>query len=67
MNQINSQSETFINIKDALILNQKIGNKDLDKNNYITIYITAFGTSDQIEYNQKTTNLLSDETVILKS
>jgi outer membrane protein TolC len=64
-NQINSQSETFKIIKDALVLNQKIAKKDLNKT-VISQYITAFGTSDQMEYNQKIANLLNDETSILK-
>ncbi|PKB18262.1 TolC family protein [Flavobacterium sp. 5] len=64
-NQINSQSETFKIIKDALVLNQKVATKDLNKS-IISQYITAFGTSDQIDYNQKIATLLKDETSILK-
>lgn len=62
---INSQSETFKIIKDALVLNQKIAKKDLNKS-IISQYITTFGISDQMEYNKKLVTLLNDETTILK-
>lgn len=64
-NQINSQAETFKIIKESLALNKKIAVKDLNKT--ITAqYITAWGTSIQIDFNKKITTLLNEENTILK-
>ena len=64
-NQINSQSESFKLIKDALVLNKKIALKDLNRI-VASQYITASGSAEQIEYNKKMSSLLKDEAVILK-
>ncbi|MFV8393266.1 TolC family protein [Flavobacterium sp. LB2P6] len=63
--RINSQSDSFQLIKEALILNQKITLKDLNKT-IITQYILASASSEQITFNQKISNLLKKETSILK-
>lgn len=64
-NQINSQSESFKLITDALVINKKIAFKDL--NRMVTSqYITASGGAEQIAYNKKMSSLLNDEAVILK-
>lgn len=64
-NQINSQSESFKLLKDALVLNKKIALKDLNRI-VASQYITASGSAEQIEYNKKMSLLLKDEAVILK-
>lgn len=64
-NQINSQSETFKLIKDALALNKKIAVKDLNKT-IITQYISASATAEQIVYNLEIATLLKEESSILK-
>ena len=62
---INSQAESFQLLKESLVLNKKIASKDVNK--LITAqYITAAGSAEQIEYNQKMAALLKDEAVILK-
>lgn len=64
-NQINSQAESFELLKQSLVLNKKIAVKDVDK--VITAqYITASGSSEQIQYNQKMAALLKDEATVLK-
>ncbi|RKR04984.1 outer membrane protein TolC [Flavobacterium sp. 90] len=63
--QISSQAESFKLIKDALVINKKIAVKDLDKS-IISQYITAFGTEEQMVFNNKVTTLLKEEEVILK-
>jgi outer membrane protein TolC len=64
-NQINSQSESYKLIKEALVLNKKVALKDL--NRIVTSqYITASGSAEQIEYNKKMYSLLKDESIILK-
>ena len=62
---INSQSNSFKLIKDALVLNKKIATKDLNKT-IIAQYISTSGTSEQIVYNQKIEKLLKEESLILK-
>jgi outer membrane protein TolC len=48
-----------------LILNKKIASKDVNK--LITAqYITASGSAEQLDYNQKMASLLNDEATILK-
>lgn len=64
-NQINSQSETFKLIKDALVLNKKIATKDLNKS-IIAQYISASASAEQIVYNQEIEKLLKQEALILK-
>ncbi|WP_333599341.1 TolC family protein [Flavobacterium sp.] len=64
-NQINSQSESFQLIKQSLVLNKKIAAKDVNKV-IIAQYITASGSDEQIQYNQKMAALLKDEAIILK-
>ncbi|MES2239533.1 MAG: TolC family protein [Bacteroidota bacterium] len=64
-NQINSQTETFKIIKEALIVNKKVVVKDLNKA-IITQYITTSGNSEQLGYNQKMVTLLKEESTILK-
>ena len=64
-NQVNSQAESFQLLKESLVLNKKIASKDLNK--LITAqYITASGSAEQLDYNQKTASLLKDEATILK-
>ena len=63
--QINSQAESYKLIKEALSLNKKIAVKDLNK--IVTSqYITATGSADQINYNNKMLALLTDEAQVLK-
>jgi outer membrane protein TolC len=62
---IKSQAESFQLLKESLVLNKKIASKDVNKL-IIAQYITAAGSAEQIEYNQKITALLKDEAVILK-
>ncbi|MFV5690244.1 TolC family protein [Flavobacterium sp. ZT3R25] len=64
-NQINSQSETFKLLKDGLVLNKKMAQKDLNKL-IVSQYITASGSSEQIVYNQKMATLLKNEVTMLK-
>jgi outer membrane protein TolC len=64
-NTINSQNETFKIIKEGLVLNKKIATKDLNKA-IAAQYIAAFGSSEQVVYNQKMKELLKNESVILK-
>jgi outer membrane protein TolC len=61
----NSQSETFKLIQDGLLLNKTIAIKDVNKT-IVSQYITASGSSEQIEYNQKMAALLKSEAAILK-
>ena len=63
--RINSQSDSFQLIKEALILNQKITLRDLNKT-IIAQYILASASSEQIGFNQKIATLLKQETSILK-
>ncbi len=59
------QTNTYEFIQQALLLKKKIAVKDLNK--AITLqYITASGTLEQIVFNQKTQDLLQQETAILK-
>ena len=63
--QVNSQAESFQLLKESLVLNKKIALKDVCK--LITAqYITASGSAEQLEYNQKMASLLKDESSILK-
>ena len=64
-NGINSQSASFQLIKEALVLNQKITLKDLNKT-IVAQYISASASSEQIGFNQKIATLLKQETSILK-
>lgn len=64
-NQINSQTETFKLIKQALVLNKKIASKDLNKS-IISQYILTSSSAGQIVYNQKLEQLLKQEAIILK-
>lgn len=64
-NQNKSQSETIKLIKDALVLNKKIAQKDLNKS-IIAQYITASASAEQIIYNQNIELLLNKEITILK-
>ena len=64
-NQINSQAESFRLMKESLVLNKKVATKDVNKL-IIAQYITASGSSEQIQYNQKMEALLKDESAILK-
>lgn len=63
--RINSQSDSFQLIKEALVLNQKITLRDLNKT-IIAQYILASASSEQISFNQKIATLLKQETSILK-
>ncbi|SEG42725.1 TolC family protein [Flavobacterium urumqiense] len=63
--RINSQSDSFQLIKEALVLNQKITLRDLNKT-IIAQYILASASSEQIGFNQKIATLLKQETSILK-
>ncbi|RZJ24909.1 MAG: TolC family protein, partial [Flavobacterium sp.] len=60
-----AQSESFRLIRESLSLNRKVAVKDLDKA-VTSQYITAWGTSSQISYNEKTLELLRNEESILK-
>ncbi len=64
-NRIDTQAETFKIIKEGLALNKKIAIKDLNKV-IIAQYVTAYGSADQVVYNQKMVELLKNEAVILK-
>jgi outer membrane protein TolC len=64
-NRLKSQSDSYRLIKNALSVNKKIAAKDLEK--AITAqYITAWGTSVQLEYNRKISDLLKEEDDILR-
>ena len=63
--RIKSQSDSFQLIKEALVLNQKITLRDLNKT-IIAQYILASASSEQIGFNQKIATLLKQETSILK-
>ncbi|WP_293891696.1 TolC family protein [Flavobacterium sp.] len=64
-NQINSQAESFQLLKESIVLNKKIVGKDVNK--LITAqYITASGSAEQLDYNQKMAALLKDEASVLK-
>ena len=63
--QVNSQAESFQLLKESLMLNKKIAVKDVNKV-IIAQYITASGSAEQIDYNQKMATLLKDEATILK-
>ena len=60
-----SQAETFKIIKEGLVINKKIALKDLNKA-IIAQYITAFGTAEQVAYNENMLALLKKELIILK-
>jgi len=64
-NRINSQAESFQLLKQSLELNKKIAIKDVNKL-IAAQYITASGSFEQIQYNQKMTTLLKEEAAILK-
>jgi outer membrane protein TolC len=64
-NIANSQAESFKIIKESLVLNKKIALKDLNKV-IIDQYITAYGSAEQIIYNQKIETLLNNGANILK-
>lgn len=64
-NRIDTQAETFKIIKEGLALNKKIAIKDLNKV-IIAQYVTAYGSAEQVVYNQKMVELLRNEAVILK-
>lgn len=61
----NSQSNAFRLVKEAVVLNQKIAIKDLNKA-ITTQYISTFRNEEQITYNQKIISLLKQELSILK-
>lgn len=61
----NSQSQSFKIIKESLFLNKKIAVKDLNKV-IVDQYITAYGSADQIVYNQKMIALLNNGANTLK-
>jgi outer membrane protein TolC len=63
---VNSQAETFKLMKDGLLLNKSIALKDLNKA-IISQYITASGSLNQMDYNQKTVSLLKNAEGILKT
>ncbi|MFV8328313.1 TolC family protein [Flavobacterium sp. ZS1P14] len=64
-NRMDSQSNSFQLIKKALVLNQKIILKDLNKA-IISQYISASASAEQIGFNQKIAALLKQETLVLK-
>ena len=62
---VNSQAESFQLLRQSLMLNKKIAVKDINK--LITAqYITASGSAEQLDYNQKIAILLKYEAIILK-
>jgi outer membrane protein TolC len=61
----NSQAESFKILKESLVLNKKIALKDLNKV-IIDQYITAYGSAEQIVYNQKIETLLNNGANTLK-
>ena len=64
-NVYKTQAENFKFIKEALQVNKKIVIKDLNKA-ITSQYIAAFGTLEQINYNQKIEKLVQNESSILK-
>ncbi len=60
-----SQSESFDLIRQSLSLNKKIALKDLNKA-ITSQYITAATNFEQIKFNEKLAELLSNEPVVLK-
>lgn len=62
---VNSQAETFKLMKEGLLLNKSIALKDLNKA-IVSQYITASGSLEQIDYNQKMISLLKNGAVVLK-
>lgn len=62
---IENQTENSKLIRETLLVNKKIALKDLNKL-IIGQYITASTSLTQIEYNEKTENLLKKEALILK-
>ncbi|WP_269685192.1 TolC family protein [Flavobacterium lacustre] len=64
-NIVNSQAETFKLMKNGLLLNKSIALKDLNKA-IVSQYITASGSLEQIDYNQKMISLLKNGAVVLK-
>ena len=64
-NIANSQAESFKLLKESLVLNKKIALKDLNKV-IVDQYITAFGSAEQIVYNQKMIALLNNGASTLK-
>ncbi|HEU4789628.1 MAG TPA: TolC family protein [Flavobacterium sp.] len=64
-NIADSQAESFKILKESLVLNKKIALKDLNKV-IIDQYITAYGSAEQIVYNQKMIELLNNGANTLK-
>jgi len=64
-NIVNSQAESFKILKESLLLNKKIALKDLNKA-IADQYVTAYGSADQIVYNQKMAELLNSGVLTLK-
>jgi outer membrane protein TolC len=64
-NIADSQAESFKILKESLVLNKKIALKDLNKV-IIDQYITAYGSAEQIVYNQKIQALLDNGANTLK-
>lgn len=64
-NIANSQAESFKIIKEGLVLNKKIALKDLNKL-IVDQYVTAYGSAEQIVYNQKMMVLLNNGVATLK-
>jgi outer membrane protein TolC len=64
-NIADSQAESFKILKESLVLNKKIALKDLNKA-IIDQYITAYGSADQILYNQEMIALLKNGASTLK-
>ena len=62
---VNSQAESFKILKESLVLNKKIALKDLNKV-IVDQYITAYGSAEQIVYNQKMVALLNNGANTLK-
>ncbi|WP_395051647.1 TolC family protein [Flavobacterium sp.] len=62
---VNSQAETFKLMQDGLLLNKTIALKDLNKA-IVSQYITASGSLEQMDYNQKMISLLKNGAVVLK-
>lgn len=64
-NIADSQAESFKILKESLVLNKKIALKDLNKV-IIDQYVTAYGSAEQIVYNQKMITLLNNGAQTLK-
>jgi len=64
-NIANSQAESFKILKESLVLNKRIALKDLNKV-IVDHYITAYGSAEQIVYNQKMIALLNNGANTLK-